>query len=446
MELKDHPMRERYDQIAEALKRMDRPVTLDAGWLRALCIESGADDVGFVQVDSEALSKCRKDVHEVFPAARSLVSIVCRLIPENIWSQSRSLADTEFIRCFEHVNHTAHRISARLWEKGVRSASPASGFPMDMEKWPDKMWPISHKTVAEAAGMGRIGHHRMVIHPRFGNFIILGTMLLDASISDYNLPLDYNPCFECMLCVSVCPVGAIAKDGHFAFSTCMTHNYRDRLGGFIDWVDNVVSSHSPEDYRAKVSDQETVSMWQSLAYGTSNRCSHCMAVCPAGEDIIGPYILSKKDFLQSIVRPLKEKKETIFVMPKSDGEAHVMRRFPHKEVRLVHSGFRPRSAGNFLDALPLMFNRNQSEGLNATYHFTFTGEESISATVVIREKKLVIEEGHTGKPDLHVRADSRSWIKCLTGEKNMLLALIGGNLRISGNPLLLSRFGRCFPA
>jgi hypothetical protein len=35
-----------------------------------------------------------------------------------------------------------------------------------------------------------------VIHPKFGNFILLGTILMDARVSRYNQPLDYNPCLE----------------------------------------------------------------------------------------------------------------------------------------------------------------------------------------------------------------------------------------------------------
>jgi hypothetical protein len=48
---------------------------------------------------------------------------------------------------------------------------------MDMAKWPGKMWPISHKPIAVASGLGAMGHHHLVIHPRFGNFIVLGTIL-----------------------------------------------------------------------------------------------------------------------------------------------------------------------------------------------------------------------------------------------------------------------------
>jgi epoxyqueuosine reductase QueG len=71
-----------------------------------------------------------------------------------------------------------------------------------------------------------MGIHRNVIHPKFGNFILLGTVLAAAPISSYGERLDYSPCLECKLCVAACPVGAIKKDGDFDFVACSVH----RLG------------------------------------------------------------------------------------------------------------------------------------------------------------------------------------------------------------------------
>jgi epoxyqueuosine reductase QueG len=71
-----------------------------------------------------------------------------------------------------------------------------------------------------------MGIHRNVIHPRFGNFVVLGTVATQAEVAEYSAPIDFNPCLECKLCVAACPVGAIADDGSFDFFACYTHNYR----------------------------------------------------------------------------------------------------------------------------------------------------------------------------------------------------------------------------
>ncbi len=106
----------------------------------------------------------------------------------------------------------------------------------------------------------------------------------------------------------------------------------------------MVSSRSAADYRARISDAETVSMWQALTYGISNKCSYCMAVCPAGEELVGEWLEDRKAFSGKVVRPLRKRCEAVYVLPGSAGEAHVKKRFPHKVPRLVESGIRARSA------------------------------------------------------------------------------------------------------
>ena len=61
------------------------------------------------------------------------------------------------------------------------------------------------------------------------------------------------------------------------------------MGGFTDWTEQVVESNSPVQYRKKVTDAESASMWQSLSYGANYKAAYCLSVCPAGEDVIGPY-------------------------------------------------------------------------------------------------------------------------------------------------------------
>ena len=289
-------------------------------------------------------------------------------------------------------------IVAALEAQGHRAVNPAMGFPMEMDRSPGKIWVVAHKPVAVAAGLGQMGIHRNVIHPRFGNFILLATVLVDAEISEEASQLDFNPCLECKLCVAACPVGAIGSDGHFDFSACYTHNYREFMGGFGDWVENVVESRDAMDYRRRVNERETSSMWQSLSFGANYKAAYCMAVCPAGEDVIGPFLSDRKGFLEAVVDPLQAKEETLYVVPGSDAQTYAAKRFPHKKLKPVSNGLRPSSVRNFLANLPRVFQRHQSDGLAATYHFTFTGREPALATVAIRDKTINVLDGHVGSP------------------------------------------------
>ena len=304
---------------------------LDAAWLRQLCLDAGADDVGFVEVDRPALAGELPHIQRTFPHTRSVISFVLRMNRDNVRNPARSIANSEFHHTGDEVNDVARRITAALERAGIRALSPPMGFPMEADRWGyERIWVVAHKPIAVAAGLGRMGIHRNVIHPRFGNFILLGTILVGAELSAYSRELDYNPCLECKLCVAACPVGAIGADGAFNFSACYTHNYREFMGGFTDWVETIADSKNKLDYRRRIKDSESVSMWQSLAFGPNYKAAYCMAVCPAGEDVIGPYLASKKSFADEVMRPLQAKLEPVYVVRGSDAEAHVRKRYPHK--------------------------------------------------------------------------------------------------------------------
>jgi Fe-S-cluster-containing hydrogenase component 2 len=420
--------------------------SLNAESLRSLCLEAGADDVGFVEIARPAVDDQRSDILAAFPSTKTLVSFVCRMNRENIRTPARSATNVEFHASYDRTNEVARSIAKTLEQVGIRAMVPGASFPMEMDQFPGKVWVVSHKPIAVAAGLGHMGIHRLVIHPKFGNFISLGTVLLDAEVTSYTHPIDYNPCLECKLCVAACPVGAIGADGHFNFSACYTHNYREFMSGFTDWVETLADSKSARDYRQKVSDAESASMWQSLSFKANYKAAYCMAACPAGEDVIAPFLADRKAFVQAIVKPLQEKSETIYVVPGSDAETYVARRFPHKTVKRVSSGIRPKSIQGFLFGLPLLFQREQAEGLNAVYHFTFTGSEVRCATVIIRDKTVQVQTGHLGRANLLVTADSKTWLRFLAKEYNLLWALLQRKIRLSGSPKLLQAFGKCFPA
>jgi hypothetical protein len=187
-------------------------------------------------------------------------------------------------------------------------------------------------------------------------------------------------------------------------------------------------------------------MWQSLAFGPNYKAAYCLAVCPAGEDVIGPFLTNRASFLKDTVRPLTEKEETVYVIPGSDAEDHARWRFPRMKVKRVGSGIRATSITGFLFGLKLLFQPGRATGLNAVYHFTFTGKEPKEATVTIRDGALQVQDGHQGEADLQVTADSETWLGFLAKERSLLWALLRRKIRIKGPAKLLVPFGKCFPS
>lgn len=421
------------------------PLILDAQQLRKIAMDAGADDVGFVSIDRAELDDQRDDIMSFFPKAKTLLSFVCKMHREPIRSTARSVANLEFHHAGDQVNEVGRRVVAELENRGVAAVNPAMGFPMEMDRFPGKIWVVSQKPVAVAAGLGKMGIHRNVIHPKFGNFVLLGTVLLECNVDEESQPIDYNPCLECRLCVAACPVGAISHTGGFNFSACYAHNYREFMGGFTDWVETVAESHSAKSYREKVDDSESGSMWQSLSFGANYKAAYCLSVCPAGEDVIAPFLTDRGEFLAKTLKPLQQKKEMVYVQPNTDAEDHVKKRFPHKTVKHVGAVLRPTSIEGFVRGMHLVFQPGKSKGLEATYHFQFSGAEEFECTVTIKNQTIEVRDGLVEKADLRIRANSKSWLRFLRKEANIAWLLATFRIRLKGSPRLLLAFGKCFP-
>src|SRR5262245_64913230 len=238
MNLHEHPtVRRLATTVRDPEQRQPAETVVDRSWLRGLTLDCGAADAGVVEIARPGLDPQRDEILRNYPWTKTLLSFVVRMAREPVRGAPRSVANLEFHRAGDEVNEIGAAIVAELEVRGIRAVNPSMGFPMEMyQSGGGAIWVVSHKPVAVEAGLGHLGIHRNLIHPKFGNFVLLGTVLLGCAASDYDRPIAYNPCLECKLCVAACPVGAIGPEGSFNFASCFTHNYREFLGGFADWI------------------------------------------------------------------------------------------------------------------------------------------------------------------------------------------------------------------
>jgi Uncharacterized Fe-S protein len=307
---------------------------LAAEALREICLAAGAADCGFVEISRPALDFERQDILEVYPRTKTLIALAFALNPENMRSRVRNMSSSEFHEASDESARTERRILHRLNAQGVRGVAVPADFPMDMGRFPGKIWHVSHKIVAVEAGLGHMGLNRLVLHPRLGSFIRLATLLVDAEIDAYGAPLKDSPCINCGLCAAVCPVGAVRRDGSFDLTTCMVHAYRDNIVGFLDFIDAVATAPDMAAFRERFLDRETASLWQSLMYKMNYRCGYCMAVCPAGLPGGVDYAGDRKAYMAEVFRPLKDRREEVYVIPGSAAEERAAKN-PNKTVRRV---------------------------------------------------------------------------------------------------------------
>jgi epoxyqueuosine reductase len=309
------------------------PTRFPAEVIRQICLETGADEVGFVEVGRPELAQERQGILHLYPLTQTIISLSRALNRENMHSPARAVANGEFRRAEEDLFRISGEILRHLNARDIRGVTLNPAFPMDMNRWPGKTWDVSHKTMAVEAGLGVMGRNRLVLSPQFGSSILLNSILINTPLDRYDQRLAHNPCLKCGLCAAVCPTGAVQKDGAFDFLACATHSYRD-LSGAFDWAEAMVSSQDLAAYRARFQDRETMSLWQSLLFGFNHKCGYCQAVCPAGADGTSRYLTNKKAYVQQVVKPLKERSEPVYVVAGSQAESRVQSN-SYKEVRYV---------------------------------------------------------------------------------------------------------------
>jgi epoxyqueuosine reductase len=110
----------------------------------------------------------------------------------------------------------AYSLSREIEKRGYRSLPFAASQVVD---WRKQKAHISHKHIAELAGIGWIGRNNLLIHPALGAHVRYNTVLTDMPL-DAGKPLATG-CGECRKCIAVCPGSAIKdKPSDFDHMEC----------------------------------------------------------------------------------------------------------------------------------------------------------------------------------------------------------------------------------
>ncbi len=114
-----------------------------------------------------------------------------------------------------------HRvIRARLHEL---SDELAREFPGERFRTCVDLLPVLEREHATRAGLGWVGKHTLLIHPRLGSYTLLGTLLTTLRIDPPSAqrPIE-DACGTCTRCIDACPTGAITPYSVDA-SRCITY-------------------------------------------------------------------------------------------------------------------------------------------------------------------------------------------------------------------------------
>lgn len=193
----------------------------DDKWLEQTRTDIGADLIGILAVDEHSHPDFLYAVKTFLPSAKACVVIgmeyaseTMNLIkpPEKYVGNVKTgeLLATHVNQLTIEIDQANSKLAKKLRKLGYRSiALPSRKLPLRPGGAIKASLSFAH--VAEAAGMGTIGTHSLLITPEFGTRTRLVCLLTEAPLKTTRRLDPVDDCTHCLDCVKICPVGAISS-------------------------------------------------------------------------------------------------------------------------------------------------------------------------------------------------------------------------------------------
>lgn len=190
--------------------------------VKTLLLDLGADLCGIAGVDRFADAPEGFHPRDVLPGCRSVVSFACRFPAGTL----RCASPVPYTRVRNTITAKLDAIALdacmELERRGVTTVPIPTNESLLDERTGRYRGAVSQKHAAQAAGLGTIGRHSLLITPRLGSMVWLGMLLTEAALEPD--PLLEPVCNGCGLCVEACPVRAL--DGELLCQrTCWDHAF-----------------------------------------------------------------------------------------------------------------------------------------------------------------------------------------------------------------------------
>ncbi len=212
------------------------------------------DKIGIARLDDWKDTPLWDKARKLLPGAKSMVVLAMELFPETVnYITSRALAGDIALRDLYlansevvsgHLDWEGYKLVKVLHARGFNGLLLPAGGELFSRRFLEGT--LSYKNAAEAAGLGIIGWHGLLMTPEFGSRVRLTSVITNAPLAGSPRLKIESPCIKCGgACIKICPAKAIAK---------------------------------PKDGEAYHLNRFACSTY----YTASGICAECLRVCPAG--------------------------------------------------------------------------------------------------------------------------------------------------------------------
>lgn len=161
---------------------------------------------------------------DVFPSCQSVISFACRFPAGTLTCKT----SVPYTRVRNSITAKMDAIALDFCIEMDKHKIAAIPIPTNESQWDIKSerWRsiVSQKHAAQAAGLGTIGRHSLLITPEFGSMVWLGAVLTEAKLEPD--PVLNRICNDCNLCVKACPVNAL-EHLEIKQQVCWDHAFGD---------------------------------------------------------------------------------------------------------------------------------------------------------------------------------------------------------------------------
>jgi len=220
---------------------IERRTTAENATLQDLISTLDVDAVGIASLAEWKGTKLEETALKLLPQARSVVVFSMEIYLEvldlaspgkmvgvasmnDLLDRNADFLSSRLTKAAHEVTKTSHRIGLNALPL------PAVGCPLDT-RFLEAVF--SYKHAAQAAGLGKLGWHSLLMTPSFGPRVRLAACLTEAALEPTNANMTVD-CDSCGICLDNCPAGALTKpqgSEQYAINKFACCTFRNAAGG-----------------------------------------------------------------------------------------------------------------------------------------------------------------------------------------------------------------------